>query len=302
MPLSIFILKNSNGLKKMFDHTPNQEARFNKIPQNDDCETLLSQSSTDDYTKKPKRPLWHYGISSLFLLYSVIIFLAGIWIGSHRLFDADSFCGGHVSHYSPLVKERIGLHYNLQRFNGSFMKLNAFRQPAGPEVDAAWGSLGTDYRAFVVSPSDGPRSGLTPKTHVHISPQYGGGYPANVEGLHHLHCLNLLRQALYYNYDYYHALGQGAFSNADHVVRFHVTHCLDILRQQLMCAVDVGVLGQVWTFREDPSAFVDFNTEHKCRNYDAVRKWAEKRQLPEEVPPDFLVPLGAEDVVYEEIP
>jgi hypothetical protein len=205
------------------------------------------------------------------------------------------------------------------------MKLNAFRQPAGPEVDAAWNSLGTDCaslpnpfpfasthlsstpltspdRAFVVSPSDGPRSGLTPKTHVHISPQYGGGYPANIEGLHHLHCLNLLRQALYYNYDYYHALGAGAFSNADHVVRFHVTHCLDILRQQLMCAVDVGVLGQVWTFREDPSAFVDFNTEHKCRDYEAVRKWAEERQLPEEVPPDFLMPPGAGDVVYEEIP
>ncbi|ELR08006.1 hypothetical protein GMDG_02844, partial [Pseudogymnoascus destructans 20631-21] len=64
-----------------------------------------------------------------------------------------------------------------QRFNGSFMKLNAFRQPDGPEVDAAWNSLGTDYRAFVVSPSDGPRSGLTPKTHVHISPRYGVGYP-----------------------------------------------------------------------------------------------------------------------------
>lgn len=157
-------------------------------------------------------------------------------------------------------------------------------------------------RAFVVPPSDGPRSGLTPKTHVHISPRYGGGYPANVEGLHHLHCLNLLRQALYYNYNYYHALGLGAFSNDDYILQFHVTHCLDILRQQLMCMVDVGVLGQVWTFRKEPSAFVDFNTEHKCRDFEAVRKWAEKRQLPEVVPPDFLMPPGAEDVVYEEVP
>ncbi|KFY81332.1 hypothetical protein V500_11540 [Pseudogymnoascus sp. VKM F-4518 (FW-2643)] len=302
MPLSIFILKNSKALKTMFDHTPKHEASFNRIPQNDDCETLLSQANADDYTKKPKRPLWHYAISSLFLLYSILICLAGMWIGTHRLFDADSFCARHVSHYSPVVKEGVGLHYNLQHFNGSFMKLNAFRQPAGPEVDAAWDSLGTDYRAFVVSPSDGHRSGLTPKTHVHISPRYGGGYPANVEGLHHLHCLNLLRQALYYNYDYYHALGLGAFSNDDHIVRFHVTHCLDILRQQLMCSVDVGVLGQVWTFREDPNAFVDFNTEHKCRDYEAVRKWAEERQLPEVVPPDFLMPPGADDVVYEEIP
>ncbi|KFY37250.1 hypothetical protein V494_04831 [Pseudogymnoascus sp. VKM F-4513 (FW-928)] len=302
MPLSILILKKSNTLKAMFDGTSKFEASFDKIPQNDDCETLLSQPSSEDYTKKPKRYLYHYSVIILFLLYSVLICSTGIWVGSHKIFDADSFCGRHVAHYSPATKEGIGLHYSLQHFNGSFLKLNAFRQPAGPEVDAAWDSLGTDYRAFVVSASDGPRSGLTPKTHVHISPQYGGGYPANVEGLHHLHCLNLLRQALYYNYDYYHALGQGAFSNADHIVKFHVTHCLDILRQQLMCAVDVGVMGQVWTFRKEPSAFVDFNTEHKCRDYEAVRKWAEERQLPEVVPPDFLVPPGAHDVVYEEIP
>lgn len=145
----------------MFDHTPKHEASFNRIPQNDDCDTLLSQSSADDYAKKPKRPLWHYAISSLFLLYSILICLAGIWIGTHRLFDADSFCARHVAHYcmlwrsyqsnapintflAPVVKEGVGLHYNLQHFNGSFMKLNTFRQPAGPEVDAAWDSLGTD--------------------------------------------------------------------------------------------------------------------------------------------------------------
>ncbi|KFY05322.1 hypothetical protein V491_09159, partial [Pseudogymnoascus sp. VKM F-3775] len=144
MPLSIFILKNSNALKNMFDQNPKLEASFNKIPQNDDSETLLSKSSTEDQTNKPIRRLRHYAFSSLFILYSVLICLAGIWIGSHRLFDANSFCALHVSHYSPLVKEGIGLHYSFQHFNGSFMKLNAFRQPAGPEADAAWDFLGTD--------------------------------------------------------------------------------------------------------------------------------------------------------------
>lgn len=33
---------------------------------------------------------------------------------------------------------------------------------------------------------------------------------------------NLVRQSLYYNYDYYHNLGTGAFSNKDHIVRKHV--------------------------------------------------------------------------------
>jgi hypothetical protein len=33
---------------------------------------------------------------------------------------------------------------------------------------------------------------------------------------------NLLRQALWYNFDYYHALGKGAFKNEDRIVQLHV--------------------------------------------------------------------------------
>lgn len=56
-------------------------------------------------------------------------------------------------------------------------------------------------------------------------------------------------------------------------------HCVDNLRQVLMCNVDTGVLGQVWAHPDNPSAFPDFNTDHKCKNYDAVRLYAEKIQV-----------------------
>jgi hypothetical protein len=39
-----------------------------------------------------------------------------------------------------------------------------------------------------VPEAEAAQSGLTPDQ-VKINPKYGGGYPANVEGLHHLHCL-----------------------------------------------------------------------------------------------------------------
>jgi hypothetical protein len=135
-----------------------------------------------------------------------------------------------------------------------------------------------------------------------VNQKYGGGYPANVEGLHHLHCLNLLRQSLWYNFDYYHEAGQGAFKNEDYIVKFHVSHCLDILRQQLMCTVDVGVLGQVWLHPKAPEAYVDFNTEHKCRSFEIIRDWAEARQMAEKVPDDWLEPPKLGDRIYEEIP
>lgn len=69
-----------------------------------------------------------------------------------------------------------------------------------------------------------------------------------------------------------------------------------------MCSVDVGVLGQVWVHPDKPSAFVDFNTEHQCRNFEQIRDWAEKHQLPEHVPKDFLQPPREGDRIYNEIP
>jgi len=172
---------------------------------------------------------------------------------------------------------------------------------AGPEVDAAWSSLGVDYRPLAVPADQAEMSGLLPDQ-VKVSEKYGGGFPANVEGLHHLHCLNLLRKSLYYNFEYYHSRHEGAFKNSDEILRYHVSHCLDILRQQLMCNVDIGVLGQVWLYPSAPEAYVDFNTRHKCRNFDAVRQWAEERQLPEAVPADFLQLPRPGDTVYETIP
>ena len=69
-----------------------------------------------------------------------------------------------------------------------------------------------------------------------------------------------------------------------------------------MCTVDVAVLGQVWWNKEEPRAYPDFNTEHKCRNFDDVRKWAEEHQAPKDVPADYLMGPRSQDDVYEAIP
>jgi hypothetical protein len=41
---------------------------------------------------------------------------------------------------------------------------------------------------------------------------------------------------------------------------------------------------------------VDFNVQHRCKNFDVVRNWAKERQLPEaeKLPVDHLrAPSGA---------
>ncbi|XHG03382.1 hypothetical protein AWENTII_006691 [Aspergillus wentii] len=264
--------------------------------------SLLSEDS-QPWTR-PKTPSkWHQvGIYFAYAFVGGILVLLGAiagitWRGDINL---DGLCAPHVSNYSPVMKE-VGITYHDQLYNGSLMKENIYRQDASPEVDAAWSALGIDYRPLVVPMDLAEKTGIA-HDQVKIKEKYGGGFPGNVEGLHHLHCLNLLRQTLYYNYDYYHAKGEGAFSNNDYVVRRHTTHCLDIIRQQLMCNVDIGVLGQVWIYPDNPEAFVDFNTVHKCRDYDAVRRFAEAHQVPENVPHDYLEPPAEGDRIYEEMP
>jgi hypothetical protein len=108
------------------------------------------------------------------------------------------------------------------RFNGSFLKLNAFRQDAGPEVDAAWKSLGADFSAVRIPASEAAASNIR-ADQVKVKEKYGGGFPANVEGLHHLHCLNLLRKSLPWNIEYYKAMKMGPFANEDHILKAHVS-------------------------------------------------------------------------------
>lgn len=44
---------------------------------------------------------------------------------------------------APVVKD-VKANWHTQQFNGSFLHQNVYRQPAGPEVDAAWNALGVN--------------------------------------------------------------------------------------------------------------------------------------------------------------
>ncbi|KAF4964551.1 hypothetical protein FSARC_7546 [Fusarium sarcochroum] len=222
--------------------------------------------------------------------------LVGAWISMAYL-NIDQTCAIHTTKWSPVLKD-VPIKYKPELFDGDFMHENVFRKNGSAETDEAWESLGVDYRPGVISYEDGISSGLT-DAHVQVSPKHGGGFIVNVEGMHHLHCLNMVRKSLYFNYDHYKNLGGHAFKNDGEIFRLHLTHCLDTIRQVLMCNVDTGVLGQVWYNKKDPNAFPDFNTKHTCKNYEDIRKWAKKHQAP---PPgslagDFLVTPKSEDVL-----
>ncbi|KAL8346158.1 hypothetical protein RB601_004036 [Gaeumannomyces tritici] len=231
------------------------------------------------------------------LLGPMILFVAGI--PGYK--TASSLpCSSDARSYSPILGGK-SMSYFTVAFNGSFMKETIYRRPPAADVDEAWEKLGVDYRPSVIPESEALASGLG-KHHVKRAKEYGGGYFVQVEGLHHLHCLNLVRKSLYFNQKYYKAVGDSAFGSDEQINRYHITHCLDTLRQVLMCNVDTGVLGQVWTLQPEATvvqAFPDFNTLHKCKDYEAVRKWGEEHQVAPngQLPEGFIAEPKEGDVI-----
>lgn len=104
----------------------------------------------------------------------------------------------------------------------------------------------------------------------------GGGFVGQMEVFHQLHCLDTLRQGLYFNFEYYNATRRGGVWNRSNaLVRKHMGHCLDLLRVQLQCTADVGMVGKLWVNATGtPQSFAKFQTQHQCRDFEAIRAWA----------------------------
>jgi hypothetical protein len=75
-------------------------------------------------------------------------------------------------------------------------------------------------------------------------------------------------------------------------------HCADLLRQKLMCDADVGLIQMFWVKHHD-HPWPDFNTVHKCRNFDAVLEWVIENQVDL---PDGVNMTRTEDTIDLETP
>ena len=59
----------------------------------------------------------------------------------------------------------------------------------------------------------------------------------------------------------------------------HIRHCIDLLRQSLMCHADTTVE----VVDEKINGVHGFRTEHQCRNWNQLVKWASKQQTRQPV-------------------
>ena len=115
-------------------------------PESGSDEQLLPAGKKDENDDVHESNRWRPTVH--LILYTITVAMAlvvGYSLGSAKIVGesgrVDDECTRHVSHYSPIMKD-VPITYREQRFNGSLLKENIFRQDASPEVDAAWESLG----------------------------------------------------------------------------------------------------------------------------------------------------------------
>lgn len=248
----------------------------------DSKELLLPQNDARDHDmfneyNRPRPMRWIY-ISITFLLISTNLFTYGLTWLLTRTHDSSSTCLKGIGQdvIKPLQPPQT------VTFESTIRNTSVYRSGASEEVDEAWKALGVEFKYSVLSPEDAIRASISPD-HVSL-PENSfrteagvnvteGGYVANVEVMHQLHCLNFLRKSLWFNVDYYKELGRAPFSDPDDVLIMHVGHCLDMLREKLMCDADTGFVPYYW-LKSKGRTTPDFRRPHVCGDFEGVREWA----------------------------
>ena len=155
--------------------------------------------------------------------------------------------------------------------NGSFFASehpSVWRQDPSPAVDQAWQDL-LYTSTVLISSDDVRRLGKDPSITVRAPLDWGYGpdaHLAQIDSQHQLHCLDMLRQAVYR--EYYYSAGE-AFSRKHWT---HLSHCVDILRQNLVCQANVDVHTYNWV-ETQRYPYPDFGIKHRCRDHAAVVDW-----------------------------
>ncbi|KAH8817056.1 hypothetical protein F5884DRAFT_242765 [Xylogone sp. PMI_703] len=149
-----------------------------------------------------------------------------------------------------------------------------FRQDPSEEVDAAWNRV-TDMNAFIISSEDVRRLGKDPSLALKAPESWGYGsdaYLAEVDGIHLVHCLDVLRKSLYHNYEHY-------FPNGSSIsYHFHVAHCQEILAHHLMCQPSVELITYNWVEHMLPP-YPDYDMTKQCWDYEQLLEWKDKKRV-----------------------
>lgn len=117
-----------------------------------------------------------------------------------------------------------------------------------------------------------------------------------LEGAHYLHCLNSIWQ--HHHLSYFPSV-QEEMDELPDIHEKHFEHCIDMLRQKLVCDADPGIITFRWVEKVS-GPYPDFNTRHKCQNYESLLQWNKERQVP--LPNDYKWTIPEDAVKLKKAP
>ncbi|KAK8009162.1 Cyclochlorotine biosynthesis protein O [Apiospora marii] len=189
-------------------------------------------------------------------------------------------CATQLSVYSPLLDDPNLIKYEAFDLPTYFNQPSPYRGPPTPEREALWEELW--HQGTINVPFDklgALNKTLKGKEYKRTPIEAGGGYAAQVEVLHQLHCVGLLRFSAWArscNSSNAHGFVYEALAQQLYLTDFGFymeDHCIEVLRLNIMCQGDVTPI----LIEMDPKApfgeRADFTSYHKCRNFWDIHAW-----------------------------
>ncbi|KAF3384622.1 hypothetical protein F1880_002188 [Penicillium rolfsii] len=178
-----------------------------------------------------------------------------------------------VSWWSPILDD-IEIPQFTTTLNGTLFALpqvSIAREEPSAENDATWAQY-EKVLTHVVTREQIIKLGKDPRTVARFDDKYWGmgddAYMVQLDVMHQIHCLNLLRKAAFEEYPGY----EPDLDVKDRMWWIHLGHCTDILLQNLQCNANTEVLTLDWV--DDRQApWPDFSVNRKCRDFNALRDW-----------------------------
>ncbi|RAK73206.1 oxidase ustYa family protein [Aspergillus fijiensis CBS 313.89] len=236
--------------------------------ENIESEELLTKRSPP---QNPSRA-WIYLTIANALLLSITIGLVLSAKGSFSSEEKNAILRP-VSWWSPILDD-IEIPRYQTTLNGTLFALpeiSIAREEPSAANDADWARF-EDVLTHVVTREQVLKLGKNPDTVARFDNDYWGmgddAYMVQLDVMHQIHCLNMLRKAAFADYPGY----EPELDVKDKMWWIHLGHCTDILLQNLQCNANTEVLTLDWV--EDRHApWPDFSVNRKCRDFNALLDW-----------------------------
>ncbi|KAI1322460.1 hypothetical protein F5Y16DRAFT_386610 [Xylariaceae sp. FL0255] len=162
----------------------------------------------------------------------------------------------------------IFFHENRTRYVTTNPDEPVYVGPPSQEIDDAWEEL-TYHESIAVTREEAKE--VSDRSEFD---KYRGHYTVGLSVIHSLHCLNAFRMSQ--DKEYYRAKGEPEIWWS----RLHIDHCINQLRQAIQCHSDLTPFPLVPAVQNASlKGWItpDFDVEHTCRDFSAIRKWSTEK-------------------------